>query len=138
MIKGSFGNLGKTLSLFLALLIIAVPILAQQTQQEVLRAEQQGEQDAIRDHKKMTWFIVGCLALVPGLLIATLIEPRPPQAAILGKSPDYVAAYTDAYVRKTKGLRTNWALYGCGTGALLYVGLWVAVIAAAASETTYY
>ena len=40
-----------------------------------------------------------------------------PTARALGKSPEYVAFYYDAYKVKTKKIQFNWALAGCIVGA---------------------
>ena len=47
------------------------------------------------------WFFAGCLGVV-GLLLAYIVEPSPPGASLIGKSPEYVAAYTDCYIRAGK------------------------------------
>lgn len=124
------------ISLFLVLSIIALPLLAQQseTQNAVREAELQAKIDA----KGGTWIIIGCLTWAAGLLISQIVEPKPPQSALLGKSPEYAAAYTDAYVRKVKSVRMNNSLIGCGIVSALYVGAYVLLFAAAAAETDYY
>lgn len=136
MIKGSFGNLGKALSLFLALLILAVPILAQQTsqQQAIIEAEKQAKQDT----NKTLWFIIGFFGNVLGLAAGFLLTPNPPATALLGKSSEYAAFYTETYQKKAKSIRGNNALYGCGTSTALWIILYVAVFAAAASTSPYY
>jgi len=123
------------ISLFLVLSIIALPLLAQQseTQNAVREAELQAKTDA----NSTLWLFVGCLGGLLAIVIGQLIEPKPPQSALLGKSPEYVAAYTDAYVKKVKSVRMNNSLIGCGIGTAAWVGIYVLLIAAA-SETTYY
>ena len=67
--------------------------------------------------------IIGCLAggvvgLVPAYGIYTY-ESRPPSERLLGKSPEYVAFYTDAYISKARSIRRKWATAGAVTGCLL-------------------
>lgn len=127
----------KTFSLFLALTILVIPLLAQVNQTDLSQARMQAEIDAKRDVKAAVWFIIGCAGSLIGLLIAQVITPSPPQAALVGKSPEYVAAYTDVYVRKVKSIRTNYSLYGCGASVVGY-GVLIAVLVASAEEEIYY
>ena len=41
---------------------------------------------------------------------------NPPPKRLIGKSPEYVAAYTDAYIQKTRAIRTRSAGAGVATG----------------------
>lgn len=93
-----------------------------------------GERQAQSDINGTTWFAIGCLAGLIGYLIA-MQEPNPPATQLLGKSPEYVAAYTDCYRKEGKSIKTKNAMYGC----LANVGLaivYVIIVAAAAEETT--
>ncbi len=66
-----------------------------------------------------------------GVVIAYVIEPNPPVMELLGKSPEYVAAYTDGYRVTAKRIQTGKAWTGCIVIAVLYVG---AVALAAIAE----
>lgn len=112
--------------------LTAAEYVANQTQQETaqsacLAAERQAQSDI----SGSTWFIVGCLAGVIGWVIALVTEPSPPATALMGKSPEYVASYTDCYKKKGKGIKSKNALTGCfvGTGVtvLAYVVIFVAL-----------
>lgn len=94
-----------------------------------------GERQAQSDISGGTWFAIGCLAGLIGYLIA-LSEPNPPAMQLMGKSPEYVAAYTDCYRNKGKSIKSKNALYGClvGTGATVVI---YAIIIAAASNQQY-
>ena len=129
----------KTVSLYLALIILTIPLLSQVDQKEMLEAKMQAEMDAKRDVNKAIWFIVGCAGSIIGLLVAQVITASPPQATLLGKSPEYVAAYSDTYVIKMKKLRTTWSLYGCGVSVALW-GVAILVLFAAEEElvSSYY
>ena len=65
-------------------------------------------------------------------------EPNPPAAQLLGKSPEYVVAYTDCYRKKGKSIKTKNALYGCLVGTGVTVVIYAIIIAAAADEETVY
>ena len=68
--------------------------------------------------------IIGSLVggVVAGLIPAHWIytyESHPPSERLLGKSPEYVAFYTDAYMSKARSIRRKWAAAGAATGCLL-------------------
>lgn len=127
----------KTFSLFLALTILAIPILAQVDQTDLSQARMQAEIDAKRDANAVVYFIAGCAGSLLGLLIAQVVTASPPQTALIGKSPEYVAAYTDVYVKKVKSIRTKYSLYGCGASVVVW-GAILLVIAASTEEELYY
>ena len=78
--------------------------------------------DAKRDVKahlnKTLWFTVGCFFPLIGPAYSQRNEKSIPTARMLGKSPEYVAFYTDAYKIAMKKQRYNWALIGCIVGGL--------------------
>jgi len=92
------------------------------------------ERDAESDANKTIWFIAGCCGGIVGLIIAYAIEPSPPAVKLLGKSPEYVATYTDCYKAKRKSIQTKTAMTGCGITTVVYLALYVVALAAAASE----
>ncbi len=84
------------------------------------------------------WFLAGCLGGILGLLIAQAVEPKPSATALLGKSPDYVATYTDVYVETVKKSQTKAAMNGCIAGTLVTAGIYaILIVAAANSEDDY-
>jgi len=116
--------------------MLATAALPQDAQTACADAERQAQSDI----NGTTWMAIGCLTGLIGYLIA-MQEPNPPATHLLGKSPEYVAAYTDCYRKKGKEIKTKNALYGCLAGTAAYVLLWVIVIAAAeeeATDTVYY
>ncbi len=120
----------QILALFMALLTFSMPFVtfAQQNslQMEAIVA---AERDAQGDTSTGLWFLAGCLGGLIGVIIAYGVEPSPPATRLLGKSPEYVAFYTDAYNKKAKKLQTRSALGGCvvGTLAVLAYSLYVTV-----------
>ncbi len=127
----------KTFSLFLALTILFIPLLAQIDQTDLTQARMQAEIDAKRNANAALYFIIGCAGSIIGLLVAQLSTPSPPAIALVGKSPEYVAAYTDVYVRKIKSTRTKYSLYGCGANIIIW-GAVVLIVAATADEVSPY
>lgn len=89
-----------------------------------------------------SWFAIGCLLTWVGWLIAYAMEPAPPATALLGKSPEYVATYTDCYKRKAKDLRSKNAMIGCLVGTAMWivinVVLYTIVLAEEEEEYDYY
>lgn len=122
----------KPVALVLLVLILCPPALAQEVSQADACTD--AERDAEANTNKTIWFIAGCLGGLIGLIIAYAIEPSPPATKLLGKSPEYVAAYTDCYKRKGKSVQTKTALLGCGVAAVVYLAFVLVVTAAASSE----
>ena len=88
------------------------------------------------------WFLGGCLGGIIGLGAAYIIEPDPPSQALVGKSDQYVAEYTDCYAEAGGDKQQDRALYGCLTNAAATAALYglqaiVFASAASASTTTY-
>lgn len=75
------------------------------------------EKDAAAHLNRTLWFSTGCFFPLIGPIISQHYQPFMPTARVLGKSPQYVAFYYDAYKVKTKKLQFTWALTGCLIGA---------------------
>lgn len=114
--------------------------IAQQTsvQAEAVAA---AEQDAQNDVNGTLWFLGGCLGAcvggsVMGLtapILAYVYEPTPLSSRLIGKSPEYVAFYTDTYKARAQKIQVNRAWTGCITGSVLLAAGYAAVIVAAAA-----
>ena len=65
----------------------------------------------------------GCVGCAVGLILPIWAiykyQSPPPPERLIGKSPEYVEFYTDAYIAKSRSLRTKWATIG----AILLLGL---------------
>ena len=81
------------------------------------------ERDAAIHLNKTLWFSTGCFLSFIGPAISQRYQPFMPTARVLGKPPEYVAFYYDAYKVKTKKLQFNWALGGCLIGTPIGVYL---------------
>ena len=82
-------------------------------------AQLRAEQDAESEAKKVRWFFIGFLGNILGFLIASIYEPMPSASRLLGKSPEYVASYTDSYKEKGRRIQENQS----GIGLLIVFGL---------------
>ncbi len=123
----------KPVALVLLVLISCPAALGQQAMGGDACTE--AEIDAERDANKTIWFIAGCCGGIVGLIISYAIEPSPPATKLLGKSPEYVAVYTDCYKRKAKNIQTKMALTGCGVAVAAYAVYIVIVVAASSSDS---
>ena len=85
------------------------------------------EKDASRHLNRTFWFTAGFFFPVVGAAVSQFYQPFLPTARVLGKSPEYIAFYYDAYKVKTKKLQFKWALFGCLLGAPIsaYTIQWV-------------
>ncbi|RLF38766.1 MAG: hypothetical protein DRN12_07930 [Thermoplasmata archaeon] len=121
----------KLISLIALVLVCALmlnPILAlAQQRAEIEEAKAAAEADAKANTNTALWFAAGCLGGYVGLHIAYIYQPSPFASRLLGKSPEYVAVYTDAYRNAVKEIQVKWAW----TGYLTRAGVLVAYIALA-------
>lgn len=107
----------QTLVLFVTLMTFSMsfPTFAQMT-----GVQRQAIQDAKRHAEASVntdvWFLTGCIGSFFGYITAYTYHHPVPTVPLLGKSPEYVASYTDTYRAKTHELQSRSALYGCMTG----------------------
>ncbi|RKU30819.1 hypothetical protein C6497_03850 [Candidatus Poribacteria bacterium] len=115
----------------MVILIINLPCMSLAQQNTIQQqAIADAEQDVLVDVNGNLWFLGGCLGNITVLIIASVFEPHPPASRLLGKSPEYIAVYTDTYRRKASNLQTSRALAGCLTGtAVACVGYSFLIIA---------
>ncbi len=76
---------------------------------------------AKEDSSPMIWYAAGCSLSFWGIFGAMIIEPTPPVAALIGKSPDYIEVFKDYYIREAKRLQTRAAGWGCASSGLASV-----------------
>lgn len=108
-------------AIVMSLLVFVTPIFAQSG--EIMKGRIDGEQSARSNVNGTLWLAIGCLGGLLGIAVAYIYEPSPSATMLLGKSPEYVAAYTDSYKMTAKKIQTNKAWTGCIAGTLLYVVL---------------
>lgn len=93
------------------------------TSQAQLSVQQQAIFDANFDVRQqvnpMKWFLVGLCCHVYGFAFAVLDTPQVLPERLLGKSPDYITAYTAEYQRKARNKRIKGSCLGGGTLVVL-------------------
>ena len=90
------------------------------TQSEQAQAIQDAKRDAEVHTNKAAWFLFGCTGV--GLLFPYFYESSPPASALLGKSPEYVAYYTDTYKLETRDIQFRQAVTGGVVIGILWSG----------------
>lgn len=83
--------------------------------------------DAIADAQRdNTWYGAGFLFGVFGVGAAYVMTPQVPPVNLLGKSPEYIIFYTDAYQQAMRKLRVEHATTGClvWSGAVVFYYLY--------------
>ncbi|RKU33993.1 hypothetical protein C6499_00115 [Candidatus Poribacteria bacterium] len=113
------------LTFCMVFLVFSAPFvaLAQQFSGEAQAAIDRAKRDAEALTNKRLWFFAGCFGTFFGYLAANTYHSPVPTVALLGKSPEYVAFYTDTYVTKTQQLQSDQALNGCIIGAIVQFGI---------------
>ena len=125
----------------MAVLIFSIPVMT--TSAETTDAKSDARKD-VKNSAELGWFAIGCIGsaapFIPmlvlsndehlwgfccllygvGALFPTLHAishaPVPPPERLLGKSPDYINAYTQAYRSQVKLRRVTLSAVGCLTG----------------------
>jgi hypothetical protein len=92
------------------------------------RAAMEATQDAQADENAALWFFAGCLLGVIGVIIAYVAEPTPPVARLMGKSPAYLAIYTQTYKSEGRSAQVRASLFGIGTLVALTVVLIIVIL----------
>ena len=98
-------------------------------------AKASAERDAAADVNQFLWgggtfglaAVGGCLLGSIGLLGAFLYEPSPPASRLLGKSPEYILFYADAYKAKGRDLQARASALGCLGGSVVAIFLWALI-----------
>ncbi len=117
-----------TVAIAASLIGTPVALMAQQGDVKA-QACTQAQADVQKDVNNTLWLAAGFLLGLVGVAVAYIYEPTPPSSNLLGKSPEYVAAYTDCYRETAKKLQTNAAVKGCVIGTLVSIGTYAACMA---------
>lgn len=100
-------------------------------QEDLGKARVDGERDANADTSGILWFGAGCALGAIGIVLGFVIDPSPPAARLMGKSPEYVAAYSASYKSAGKSAQGKLAIYGCATTTLVVLAIYIIIIATA-------
>ena len=112
----------KVATVFLAFLVCATPILAQQAPDqasEYFQGKLDGEREASGSG---IWFLAGLGCGVFGLGAAYLSQPAPPAINLVGKSQPYAMGYTDGYRNSARNQNTTYAAIGWAVWLAILVG----------------
>ncbi|MBM3242322.1 hypothetical protein FJZ31_39145 [Candidatus Poribacteria bacterium] len=120
-----FNSWQKAIALLLSIVLFSMPMLLIARQSEIDQARIEAERDARKDTNGALWFFAGCCGGPVGLVVSYAITPSPPASRLLGKSPEYVAYYTDFYRAKAKNIQTSRALMGCGVTVAVYIASYI-------------
>lgn len=129
----------RVLAFFMAVLMFSTPFatLAQESaeQTDIVNAEADAIQDANADVNKPLWIGLGgllagislihnygCVLSVGGLAGTYFYRPNPPAERLIGKSPEYVNVYSEAYKNEIAKLHTLWSAAGCVGGGAVIAG----------------
>lgn len=127
----------QLLTLSMAVLTCCVPFVTLAQQNLQAEAIVAAERDAQNDVNGTLWFLGGCLGGVIAVIFAYAVKPAPPATRLLGKSPEYVATYSDVYSESAKKHQTNSALGGCAVNAIA-TAVYVAIVIAALEDDDYW
>lgn len=122
----------KIFALNLAVLMFSVPFVSPAQQGLHVEAMVAAERDAETDTSQALWiggtFVLaaagGCLLGSVGLLGAYIYDPPVPSHRLLGKSPEYVMFYTQAYKEKAENLQVRSSFLGCLGGTVVAAIIW--------------
>lgn len=116
------------LVLFMVMLTLIMPFVTiAQEDPWKLEARVAAERDAEADTDQVSWIggncllglVGGCVLGSVGLLGAYLYEPTPPASRLMGKSPEYILFYADAYKARARDLQLRSAFIGCLGGSVV-------------------
>ena len=110
----------KPIALALSFILFLNPLITLAQQIDVVKVRLEAEIDARANTNSGLWFLAGFLGGIIGVAIAYIYEPSPPAVKLLGKSPEYVAVYIDAYRSAARKMQARWAWTGCLAWAATY------------------
>jgi hypothetical protein len=88
---------------------------------ETAQAEIDGRADANTEISGVLWFCVGFFLTWIGIILGYLLTPTPDGTRLIGKSPNYVTAYTSAYQSEGRSFQGIHAVYGCVTSGVIEI-----------------
>ena len=129
----------RFIAFILLCLILYSPFVSFALQNSVrVSAIADAERDAASQVNKSLWFFGGCLGGILVIILANIHEPYPPASSLLGKSPEYVSFYTDAFRAKARNLQTSQAVRGCAANCIVVAGCYGCMIFNLVLEESYY
>jgi hypothetical protein len=133
----SFTRKSAHLACILVITTSIMPVLAQ-AQENVGMACSDAQRDAKQDVSGGTYFLFGLLAPVITYIVVSSSRATPPASRLIGKSPEYVAVYSDCYSEAAEKTKKNATLAGCLVGLAAWTALIVIIVASDDSGDYYY
>jgi hypothetical protein len=96
---------------------------------ETAQAQIDGRADAAANISGVLWFFAGFFLTWIGIILGYVLSPSPDGARLIGKSPGYVQAYTDAYQSEGRSVQGIHAVYGCVTTGAIVLVFYILIIA---------
>ncbi len=84
-----------------------------------------GRTDAPNQISGTLWFFAGFFLSWIGIILGYVLTPSPDGARLVGKSPAYVGAYTQAYQDAGRSYQGIHAVWGCVTSGVLWIVFWI-------------
>lgn len=102
--------------------VFAILGISVSTHAQDLSVQRQAISDAQRDAQAIfderLWYFGGCFFTIGGYFFSQVYYAPVPLVPLLGRSPAYVAYYTDTYRAKSRELRSEAAFRGCLQGTV--------------------
>ena len=103
---------------FMGVFVWVMPqVVSAQPDAEVEQATADARRDAEQNVSILAWGAAGYVCNVLAPIYAYVALPEVPVAALLGKSPAYVDAYTQVYQQNVSRRRLQAAVIGCAIGS---------------------
>jgi hypothetical protein len=96
---------------------------------EAAQAQIDGRADAVANISGILWFFAGFFLTWIGIILGYVLSPSPDGARLVGKSPGYVQAYTDAYQSEGRSVQGIHAVYGCVTSGAIVLVIYILILA---------
>ncbi|MCK4510640.1 hypothetical protein KAW64_02825 [bacterium] len=101
------------LVVYCAVVLVIPAVVFAQIEESTAVECMQGKTDGERDGKgNAAWILGGIGCGIIGVGAAYFSKPNPDASVLLGKSPEYVLCYTEAYQSKAKGKNAGYAAIG--------------------------
>ena len=119
MFTWPFSRFGKIIVITLSILLLTMPVLAQQATDECQRGKQDGKADG-KSAGSALWILAGFGCGCIGVGGAVLIVPSARPERLVGKSQDYILCYQKAYKGAAQGKQAAYAAIGWAAWIVVY------------------
>jgi len=96
----------------------------EESQSIIETATEQAKVDVKRYVDRGQWMVCGFFVPVIGVAFAYSVNYPPKEEALMGKSPEYIKTYTQAYKKLARTKRFSWAMFGCSISTVTGLMTW--------------